>query len=154
MHTTWIPSCVHVCSIYYHNFCYFIYFLLSLLYIYTGLGLHIVRIHVDIMQGMLAVASSIGKGTLFFVAIPLKLNHNNYNSSNSSSPSHDKYGTTRSLTHPGSGLGGGGGEVRTWADSGNPLTPPVIRRECTFLIVDDSQVGPIRVVYTCYSVCL
>ena len=109
------------------------------------MGLHIVRIHVDIMQGMLAVASSIGKGTLFFVAIPLKLiNHTN---SSNNSPSHDKYSTTRTLTHPGSGGagGGGGGEVRTWADSGNPLTPPVIKRECTFLIVDDSQVGVVYI---------
>ena len=133
MHT--IHSCVHLyyVSIVYIIICYCTGFL----YLYNiGLGLHIVRIHVDIMQGMLAVASSIGKGTLFFVAIPLKLiNHTN---SSNNSPSHDKYSATRTLTHPGSG--GGGGEVRTWADSGNPLTPPVVKRECTFLIVDDSQV--------------
>ena len=121
MHT--IHSCVHLyyVSIVYIIICYCTGFL----YLYNiGLGLHIVRIHVDIMQGMLAVASSIGKGTLFFVAIPLKLiNHTN---SSNNSPSHDKYSATRTLTHPGSG--GGGGEVRTWADSGNPLTPPVVKR--------------------------
>jgi signal transduction histidine kinase/CheY-like chemotaxis protein len=39
----------------------------------TGLGLHICRSHASLMNGVLAVASSRGSGTLFFFAIPVAL---------------------------------------------------------------------------------
>jgi len=39
----------------------------------TGLGLHICKLHIDSMHGILAVASSVGKGTLFLCAIPMNL---------------------------------------------------------------------------------
>lgn len=37
----------------------------------TGLGLHICRLHIDLMGGMLGVASVPGRGTLFMFAVPL-----------------------------------------------------------------------------------
>ena len=42
----------------------------------TGLGLHIVKLHIDSMNGMIAVASQPKRGTMFFFAVPLKVGLN------------------------------------------------------------------------------
>ena len=39
----------------------------------TGLGLHICRLHVEVMGGMIGVASSVNEGTRFLVAIPFQI---------------------------------------------------------------------------------
>ena len=39
----------------------------------TGLGLHIVRLHMDSMKGMIGVASASRQGTMFLFAIPMPL---------------------------------------------------------------------------------
>ena len=50
----------------------------------TGLGLHIVRLHIDSMKGMIAVSSASHTGTMFLFAIPLSLV--DIQSGNSSTP--------------------------------------------------------------------
>jgi two-component system, chemotaxis family, sensor kinase Cph1 len=37
----------------------------------TGLGLHICRLHIELMGGMLGIASTFGQGTLFLYAVPV-----------------------------------------------------------------------------------
>jgi PAS domain S-box-containing protein len=45
----------------------------------TGLGLHIVKKYIELMEGSIAVESILNKGTFFFVTLPIKLESNEKN---------------------------------------------------------------------------
>ena len=52
----------------------------------TGLGLHIVRLHMDSMKGMIGVASASHQGTMFLFAIPMQLVDLSSYNSNATTP--------------------------------------------------------------------
>jgi len=54
----------------------------------TGLGLHICRLHIELMLGVLGVTSTLGNGTVFMFAIPMVLDKEGGNTTNSSHLNH------------------------------------------------------------------
>ncbi|KAG5186174.1 hypothetical protein JKP88DRAFT_276511 [Tribonema minus] len=103
----------------------------------TGLGLHICLSHAKKHGGALGVASSAGKGTLFYFAVPLLPVQGNLEGGRTGTPSgslsESRQGVLRRLSGATNGMHGANGTGDTLPDLGvkNP----------TVFIVDDSRIN-------------
>jgi two-component system, chemotaxis family, sensor kinase Cph1 len=106
----------------------------STVYQGTGLGLHICRTHVQLLHGIMGVASTPEVGSIFMCAVPVTL-RDTINKPHTAADS-----TTVGITHNSNGTSTQAPNGNEMAGTSETTQIPISNQKGTFLIVDDSKV--------------